>query len=98
MQSAVTNYVSYTFSSCFTFVRVCCRIVCAYFNVLITFSRYDFSFDHVFRVHLLFNGYLFVLLTFFVYVFRVLGGDGVYPSLSGGGGGGGVRERKLVVL
>jgi hypothetical protein len=52
----------------------------------------------VFRVHLLFNGYFFVLLTFFVYVFRVLGGDGVYPSLSGGGGGGGVRERKLVVL
>jgi hypothetical protein len=50
VQSAVTNYVSYTFSSCFTFVRVFCRIVCACF----TFSRYDFSFDHVFRVHLTF--------------------------------------------
>ena len=73
MQSAVINYVSYTFSSCFTFVRVlsyCLRV----FLVLITFSRYDFSFNHVFSCSFNFLMAIFRFVNVFVYVSRVLGG------------------------
>jgi hypothetical protein len=37
-------------SRLYEFLSYCLRV----FHVLITFSRYDFSFDHVFRVHLTF--------------------------------------------
>ena len=50
-----------------------CRIVYVCFMFLVTFSRYDFSFNHVFRVHLTFQWLFIRFVKVFVYVFRVLG-------------------------